>query len=197
MTPPGPAKQFDKEATLEKAMHVFWQHGFSGTSLSQLLAEMGIGKKSLYDTYGNKRELFLQALDLYAEQSYRSVKEKLEQPGRALDNLAALFEAFSSTECKGCFYGTNMADFDLQDEDVAKKMCGHLMCFEKALTECLSRGQQDGSVTKDCDPREVAYMLSCLSQGTALVSRVGECPGRHEKALKAAFELLERKNDKT
>lgn len=194
VTPPGPAKQFDKEATLEKAMHVFWQHGFSGTSLSQLLAEMGIGKKSLYDTYGNKRELFLQALDLYAEQSYRSVKEKLERPGRSLDNVRTLFEAFASTECKGCFYGTNIADFDLQDEDVAKKMCGHLKRFEETLADCLRRGQEDGSVTRECDAREMAYMLSCLSQGTALVSRVGECPGRHQKAMKAALELVEKKD---
>ncbi len=62
----GPQKQFDTEVALTKAMEVFWEHGYEATSLSALLKNMGIGKKSLYDTFGNKRSLFLKALEYYA-----------------------------------------------------------------------------------------------------------------------------------
>jgi len=54
----GPEKQFDPEVALEKAMEVFWAQGYEAASLSQLLKCMEIGRKSLYDTFGNKRSLF-------------------------------------------------------------------------------------------------------------------------------------------
>lgn len=54
----GPDKQFDCEVALSKAMDVFWARGFEAASLSELLEQMGIGRKSLYDTFGNKRSLW-------------------------------------------------------------------------------------------------------------------------------------------
>lgn len=187
---PGPQKSFDHTQTLEKAMHVFWQHGFEGTSLSQLLAEMGIGKKSLYDTYGNKRQLFLKALDLYAQQSLGQVKEKLDAPGSPLDNIEALFTGFQGEGCRGCFYGTNMADFDANDGEIAQRFCQHLKAFEQALTSALERAKAQGELTPAASPQEVAQMLCCLTQGTALVSRVGQCRGRQETALATVFKLI-------
>jgi TetR/AcrR family transcriptional repressor of nem operon len=61
----GSEKQFDPDIALAKAMEVFWARGYEAASLSKLLELMGIGKKSLYDTFGNKRSLFLKALDHY------------------------------------------------------------------------------------------------------------------------------------
>ena len=187
---PGPQKQFDTTLALEKAMHVFWQHGFAGASLSQLLCEMGIGKKSLYDTFGNKRSLFLKALDLYASRSLESVKEKLAQPGPVLKNLKQLFLSFHESECKGCFYGTNMADFDLSDKEVSDRFCLHLKNFENVLTEALERAVNNGEMSPKTSPQKAARLLSCLAQGTALVGRVGECPQRYQDALSSVFELL-------
>lgn len=187
---PGPQKQFDRTETLEKAMHVFWQHGYEGTSLSQLLAEMGIGKKSLYDTYGNKRQLFLQALDHYGRQSLSQVKEKLNGPGSPLDNVAALFQGFQSQECRGCFYGTNMADFDLTDGEMSERFCHHLKAFEDALVETLERSKSQGELRDSASPREIAQMLNCLTQGMALVGRVGQCRSRQDAALDTVFKLL-------
>ena len=51
----GPDKQFDPEIALDKAMQLFWAKGYAATGLNELLATMEIGRKSLYDTFGNKR----------------------------------------------------------------------------------------------------------------------------------------------
>jgi TetR/AcrR family transcriptional regulator, transcriptional repressor for nem operon len=189
---PGPQKQFDPTETLEKAMHVFWQHGYAGSSMSQLMAEMCIGKKSLYDTYGNKRELFLKALDLYGRQSLERVRETLNRPGSPLGNLKNLFQSFHEGECRGCFFGTNMADFDLDDPQVSQRFCQHLKNFEKVVENAVVQAQQAGEVSSELDAGRVSRLLSCLGQGTALVGRVGQCSQRQQDALKAAFELLQR-----
>ena len=61
----GPDKQFDREAVLERAMEAFWAGGCEATGVSDLLKTMGIGRQSLYDTFGDKRSLFLETLRHY------------------------------------------------------------------------------------------------------------------------------------
>lgn len=187
---PGPAKQFDTDLALQKAMQLFWEHGFQGTSLSQLQCEMGIGKKSLYDTFGNKRQLFIKALDFYAVKSLDEVRERLQAPGPILEGLRRLFAHFQGSDCKGCFYGTNMANFDAEDEEIAQRFCRHLKDFENVLAGQLSKAKEMGELNDKVDPIKAAKMLNCLSQGTALTARVTSCSQWREDALDAAFTLL-------
>lgn len=77
----GPCKQFDTEVALTQAMEVFRAHGYEAASLSELLKRMGIGKKSLYDTFGNKESLFLKALEHYAQATIRGIRDRLAAPG--------------------------------------------------------------------------------------------------------------------
>src|SRR5258707_12763113 len=58
-------KEFDRDVALRRAIPVFWKKGFARTSAEDLVAAMGIGKQSLYDTFGDKRRLFLEALRTY------------------------------------------------------------------------------------------------------------------------------------
>ena len=60
-------KQFDVDAAVEQAMRVFWQNGYAGASLEQLSAATGLGRGSLYGTFGSKDGLFLKALQRYSE----------------------------------------------------------------------------------------------------------------------------------
>ena len=59
-------RSFDTDAALDRALRLFWRHGYEGTSIEALTAELGIGKPSLYAAFGNKRALFELALDRYA-----------------------------------------------------------------------------------------------------------------------------------
>jgi AcrR family transcriptional regulator len=56
---------FDREAALEKAMLAFWRHGYEGTSLAELTAAMEVTPPSVYAAFGDKKHLFLEAVDLY------------------------------------------------------------------------------------------------------------------------------------
>ena len=67
---------FDAAEALDKALHVFWQHGYEGASLSDLTEAMGINRPSLYAAFGNKEELFRRALDRYAEKGPGAVHRK-------------------------------------------------------------------------------------------------------------------------
>ena len=72
----GRPRGFDAAEALDKALHVFWQRGYEGTSLSDLTEAMGINRPSLYAAFGNKEELFRRALDRYAEKGPGAVYRK-------------------------------------------------------------------------------------------------------------------------
>ncbi len=87
----GPDKQFDPEIALDKAMQLFWAKGYAATGLNELLETMEIGRKSLYDTFGNKRALYVKALHRYSQTVVGEIDRELNNPDRpALENVRAV-----------------------------------------------------------------------------------------------------------
>ena len=70
----GRKKEFDEDAVLHKAMRLFWEQGYEKTSMQELVSHMGIHKKSMYDTFGDKQSLYVKTLKRYSEMSEQSVK---------------------------------------------------------------------------------------------------------------------------
>ncbi|MEL7496476.1 MAG: TetR/AcrR family transcriptional regulator [Planctomycetota bacterium] len=191
---PGPEKQFDTEQALRQAMLVFWARGYEAASMSELMGAMGIGKKSLYDTFGNKRELFLKSFEKFRELEGRRIGGILRRPGSPLGNLRALFKSWESEHGKpgshGCFIGTNMADFDTDDAEIAETFRQTLKKLENMFTEVLTRAEAAGELTDNAKPRDLARLLVCLMQGSAIISRVMETSNVPRSAFTAALALL-------
>ena len=76
----GRPREFDAEQALDKALDVFWRHGYEGTSISELTQAMGISPPSLYAAFGNKEKLFRSALDRYAEVRKQVWSELMSEP---------------------------------------------------------------------------------------------------------------------
>ena len=192
----GPAKQFDTEVALEQAMKVFWAHGYEAASLSELLKNMGIGKKSLYDTFGNKQALFLKALEHYAHTTIRDIRNRLSAEGSPLANLKALLQDWQQMHSQpgscGCMLGTNIADFSTDDVAIATVIRAYLKQVEDVFTATLTRAQTKGEITSDIDPRDLARLLLCTSQGMALLGRVMDDDTTLEGAVTATAALLDR-----
>jgi len=103
-------KEFDRDEALHKAMEVFWSRGYEAASVGDLVKHMGVSRQSLYDTFGDKHSLYLQALDRYREVEGRKMFELLEAPGSVKRSLRRLFEgvvecSLAGGERRGCFVG--------------------------------------------------------------------------------------------
>ncbi|MEO1144858.1 MAG: TetR/AcrR family transcriptional regulator [Cyanobacteria bacterium J06638_22] len=191
----GPSKQFDIQVALEQAMNVFWEHGYEAASLSELLKTMGIGKKSLYDTFGNKQSLFLKSLEHYAQTNLRDTRDRLSAEGSPLGNLKQVLknwqEIHSQPGSRGCMLGTNIADFNTEDGAIAQIMRAYLQQVEDAFAATLNRAQAAGEISPGANPRNLARLLVCMTQGLALVGRVMDNGTTLEGAVDAAIALLE------
>src|SRR6202046_5098726 len=99
-------KQFDREKALRKAIRLFAQKGFAATSTDELMQVMDVGRQSMYDTFGDKRALFLKALETYVSESVNTIRDVLEESGPALaairNALASFAERKDLSSTEGC-----------------------------------------------------------------------------------------------
>lgn len=194
---PGPAKRFDPERALERARDLFWRRGFDGTGLAELEAELGVGRKSLYDTFGNKRALYLDALDQYGASVIAEICDGLERPdASALANLervlVKLARHHGSGESLGCLLGVGLAQVQRDDAEVVAALRRGLARLEKAFERTLRRALEAGELRADVRPRDAARQLVALVQGLALLGRVAGSPAALRSAVRAALDGLRR-----
>lgn len=191
----GPSKQFDTDLALARAMDVFWSRGYEAASLSELTKAMNIGKKSLYDTFGNKQSLFLKSLEHYVDITLRGMREQLSTDGSPLTNIKGLLRNWQAVQTEagscGCMLGTNIADFNTDDKAIAKIMRAYLQRTEDMFTAVLANAKSAGELNPETNPRHLACSLLCTIHGMALLGRVMDEGATLEGAVTAAITLLD------
>ena len=175
----GPDKQFDPEIALDKAMQLFWAKGYAATGLNELLETMEIGRKSLYDTFGNKRALFIKALDRYSQTIVSEIYRGLNNPDRsALENVRAVMRDIAAINSKpmspGCLLGVSMAQFCTDDAEMAGVLRKHMQRVENAYHKALARAQAEGDLKPTTNVRNLARLFLSAHQGMVLIGRVTE-----------------------
>lgn len=192
---PGPPKSFDPSAALLEARDVFWRLGYDGTGIRDLEEALGIGRKSLYDTFGNKRALYLRSLDAYADTVIARICARLDaKDATAFANLervlGRLQRHHASEESLGCLLGVAMGQADAEDDEVAAVVARALRRVEDAFERALRRGVDEGSVRALPSTRDVARQLVALTQGMALMGRVHDGPTPSRSVVRATLALL-------
>lgn len=181
---PGPSKQFDPTEALEKAMEIFWAKGYAATGMAEIQAAMGIGRKSLYDTFGSKRALFISALRHYSEAVVAQLRQELGRAGSPLGNVRRTMGRIARSSCepgsRGCLLGVAMAQFRKDDPEMAGILRGHMKQIEDVFHEAFRRARQAGELRDGVNLRDLARLFMSTQQGMALIGRVS---GRKDVAV--------------
>ena len=171
----GRHKEFDRDQALQKAMELFWTRGYEAASIEDLVKHMGINRQSLYDTFGDKHELYLQALERYREVESCKVFELLEREGSVKRALRQLFsgavERSLGKERRGCFMGNAMSELAGRCKATAARTGSNMAAIEEALYRALLRGKKEGELKQVQQPRAVARFLFCSLQGVLLTAK--------------------------
>ena len=190
----GRKKEFDKQDALVEAMKVFWKKGYLGASLTDLIQAMGINKPSLYATFGNKEQLFLQVTDYYLTQiatppdsflldetltqkqilkSY--IMAKIENQCRD-DTPRGCFISYCATEGKG----DNLPEIaKLCIENAGKEAYTVLLTFFQKQESQANKAQQTNSIS----PEDKTMAVFTLLQGTATMARLNANPDDFESMV--------------
>ncbi|MED2010520.1 TetR/AcrR family transcriptional regulator [Brevibacillus borstelensis] len=158
------SREFDVEKALDAAMHVFWKKGYEATSLSDLTAEMGIQRPSIYSAFGDKKELFEAALRKYTRFHASRVRAALQKHPSVKDEFRSFFESLTAEDydqnpTRGCFCINTMVELAPHDEKFEVLTREHQMYLSAIFQETLERGIQTGELKTVKNAKALAQTL--------------------------------------
>lgn len=169
-------KGFDQQQALYAAMLQFWEFGYEGSSMQNLVDRMGISRQSLYDTYGNKRELFVQALRCYRREIVEPRVQRLADPAR--DPIDALREHFRNMVSgrndgiRGCLMVRTATEITPDDPAVGTLLDDNMRHFHTVLQGVIERGQAAGSIDRSRSAADIAARIMAISTGLQVLCRM-------------------------
>lgn len=166
-------KTFDADSALDAAVGVFREHGFEGTSAQMLTHAMGIGRQSLYDTYGDKWRLYLAAVRRYATAETQAHIAALRSGARPIDGLMAMVARVVSLARLSCLGVTSICEFGRTRPDLAEIHDAAERTLAAAIAERVREAQAAGEIAAELDPQAVAGFFSASFAGLRIAARGG------------------------
>ena len=177
----GRPREFDRAEALLKAVDVFWEKGYEATSIQDLVDRMGIHRASLYDTYGNKHELFAEAMSRYTVLEHQAAIAQLTAEGPVRDVLTAFFgsivERISQPDDRGCLMikaaMSNSSSNGSRNGMSGRLVSEHFKMVDSALRSCLARGKKQGDIRPDTDIDSLTKFLRSSLEGLFVSAATG------------------------
>jgi TetR/AcrR family transcriptional repressor of nem operon len=186
---------FDPEHAITQAMELFWRQGYGATSPQQLADHLHIGKGSLYNTFGGKRQLFDLALRRYLDLRVEGLTHWQDQQGPAKARLREALLSFigadpENPDRRGCLATNTAVEFGPVDEAVAREVRGLFDRAEHVFQVLVEQGQREGDIRRDIDARVAASMLLSAVTGLHVLARLAFDAERLEQAVDGTLALL-------
>ena len=182
---------FDRGQALEKAMLAFWANGYEATSVSDLTATMGITPPSLYAAYGDKKRLFLEAVDLYctrpmsAEDSIVQANTAAKAARNLLESAAVHFTGQDTPQ--GCLLATGAISCSVGAADVQARLAAIRARTEQLLQAKIIADIEANVISAETDADLLASYVMALIQGMSTLARDG---ASREKLLALSAAMM-------
>ena len=172
------ARTFDPTTALTQVVDLFASKGYSETSMDDIVRTTGVSRYGLYGTFGNKRELFEQALEQYAEGMGKRSFLRLLEPGASLEHIRKIFEERVADMCcveesKGCLFIHTAMELAPQDEELQGVLQRFMKRMAKAFAVGLDSAKGRGEVRTDLDVDAAGELLTSTMFGLAVLGRSG------------------------
>lgn len=168
---------FNRDKAVASAMGLFWSKGYTATSMSQLLAAMGIGRSSFYAAFEDKRSLYIECLDLFYQQTLLILQrawDKHQSPAAFREFFyQTTFELPESYANCGCLVVNTVLELADVEEDLNRRAVDYLEKLEAEFADCIRQAQQIGNFSRDRSPENLAASLMLINQGLRVAGRKG------------------------
>jgi TetR/AcrR family transcriptional repressor of nem operon len=184
-------KSFAEDAALDQAVELFWERGYEGTSLADLESHLGLGRQSLYNSFGDKHGLFLKVLERYHRAVLTGQSASLDVPGAGLDALRAFFharvESLTSAEPRrACLVANTILERGSHDAEALLRCNQARTGLERAFRRVLAQAKSRGELADSIDVEGAATLLVSQNYGLCVLANTGATA----RELHAAVEVL-------
>lgn len=189
---------FDRDASLEAAMILFWQRGYQACALPDLLNAMNISRSSLYASFGDKRQLFMECLELFFQRTFNPLCQIQGENanGESSYSLQSIENFFRYTilqvpehrrEC-GCLLVNTILEMADQDQQLSQLAAEKLSQVEAYFQECFKHAIDEGALQGKA--RDLAQLCMTLNQGLRVACRQGRSLSELENILQSSLRAL-------
>lgn len=194
--PPGRPREFDSASVLDIAVSHFSAYGYHGTSISDLNQVLGLSSGSIYKAWGDKRGLFVAALERYIDQRAKAILELTAKAESGRDKIAAVLafyvDASSGDRGRvGCMVVETAVELSVSDPDLAARITAQQSTRRAQLERFIREGRADGSVSTSVDPPLTAELLLMITQGMRIAGKSGSASNRMQRLADHALQLLD------
>ncbi|SEL02976.1 TetR/AcrR family transcriptional regulator [Halomonas daqiaonensis] len=188
---------FSPDEAANAAMQVFWSRGYESASTRDLLAAMSLSRSSLYQAFGNKEQLFLEALRRYRESLVGRLGRRLEASPSAVDFLASLFretaqEAGSDRAALGCLIFNSASELGQQDGLPSQHARQSIAAITALFQQAVERAQAEGDIDPDRDAAALASYLTMGMAGLRILLKSGSDTHQAGQAVELLLDGLRR-----
>ena len=192
----GRAKQYDRAELLDRAVELFRRQGFNGTSTAELVAELGVNRKSMYAEFGSKQELFEATLEHYDGKHLTRVLAPLEAPDASLDAIREAFRTYAAASegrfrGLGCLMCNTAVERGPLDPGTRRHVAAYLERLTNAFRAALDNARRAGEIGRGADLEEAAGFLTTALIGVAASIRAEAPPAQ----VWAAHDMIMRTLD--
>ena len=160
----GRPRGFDTDEVLGQVRDTFWRYGYAGTSMDQLSVATGLHKPSLYGAFGDKKRLYLAALDNYLAEVRAEFAEAFAIPN-LYESLYAVTEwsidKFMPADdgATGCFMMNTAMTEAGEDPEISRVVRESMESLERAVVRRFQKAIDDGELPAGADPKPLAMIL--------------------------------------
>ena len=189
----GRPRSFDRDEALERAIAVFWEHGYDVTSIALLTKALGIGPPSLYAAFGDKRALFLEALDRYLRTYGAFTERALAEEPNARDAVERLLRQAATAYTRpdrprGCLLITAATNCSPQSADIAARLRELRAAGTQALEDKIAAAVRTGELPARTDAHALATFYAAILQGMSAQARDGAARTDLEQVARSALQ---------
>jgi TetR/AcrR family transcriptional repressor of nem operon len=186
--------EFDRTNALEAAMKLFWVHGYTATSLPDLLEAMGIARSSFYASFHTKRELFKDCLELFGDRTLAMIDEG----AKSLHPSALPRAFFESTMLnvskrirkQGCMMVNTVLELADVDPELNQLATQKLNSIERAFATAFALAQKNGDLDTSRSPKELASLVMTINLGLRVQSRQKKSRKELESIIENSLSIL-------
>ncbi|WP_342424008.1 TetR/AcrR family transcriptional regulator [Paenibacillus sp. FSL E2-0178] len=187
------SKEFEENVVLEKAMKLFWEQGYEKTSMTDLVKQMGIHRRSLYDTFGDKHTLFLKAMDRFRDKVSAELEGEVKRSKTATEALQLIFSFVICGEEEspsGCLMVNSAVELAMRDAEVDVKTTELFTLSEQLFKDIILWGQQDGEFSSDYNADDLAEHLHAVYVGLRVMTRTSIRKEKLHRLANLSIKLL-------
>lgn len=192
MASPGRPRSFDRDVALKRAMELFWEQGYEAVSLADIASALDLTKPSIYAAFGNKEQLFREAIELYSRTEGSSTDHALtgEPTARAAVEAMLRNNARNYTTAgrpRGCMVVLAASVGSSENEEIRAFLTSIRKQSRDLLTKRVQRGIREGDVPRGADAARVAVFYFTLLTGLSIQARDGVSAQTMSRAIDDAM----------